>query len=118
MRRRDGLFDQPFGQGLRRVTVLHIQQKFDVPFGSLNGRKIQPRRCKMVGDGISLCHFQHFPMGGRVAHDTLFPDFFPARFKLRPGQRIAVTTAPDRLQLITFQDSEQFCAIENKLMRR
>ncbi len=37
---------------------------------------------------------------------------------LRPGQRITVTAAPDKLQLITFQDSEQFCAIENKLMRR
>lgn len=39
-------------------------------------------------------------------------------FELRPGQRMRVTAAPDRLQLITFQDSEQFCAIENKLMRR
>lgn len=47
----------------------------------------------------------------------LCADSCPCR-PLRPGQRIAVTTASDRLQLITFQDSEQFCAIENKLMRR
>ena len=47
----------------------------------------------------------------------LCADSCPCR-PLRPGQRIAVTTATDRLQLITFQDSEQFCAIENKLMRR
>ena len=37
---------------------------------------------------------------------------------LCPGQRVTVTAAPDRLRLIAFQDSEQFCAIENKLMRR
>lgn len=37
---------------------------------------------------------------------------------LQPGQRMRVTAAPRKLQLITFQDSEQFCAIENKLMRR
>lgn len=34
------------------------------------------------------------------------------------GQKILVTAAPKKLKLITFQDSEQFCAIENKLMRR
>lgn len=37
---------------------------------------------------------------------------------LLPGQRMRITAAPRKLQLITFQDSEQFCAIENKLMRR
>lgn len=37
---------------------------------------------------------------------------------LQPGQRIQVTAAAEKLQLITFQESEQFCAIENKLMRR
>lgn len=47
----------------------------------------------------------------------LCADSGPCR-PLQPGQRVTVTAAPDRLQLITFQDSEQFCAIENKLMRR
>lgn len=37
---------------------------------------------------------------------------------LLPGQKMKVTAAPEKLQLITFQESEQFCAIENKLMRR
>lgn len=37
---------------------------------------------------------------------------------LQPGQKICVTGAAEKLQLITFQESEQFCAIENKLMRR
>lgn len=37
---------------------------------------------------------------------------------LQPGARIRVTAAEEKLQLITFQESEQFCAIENKLMRR
>lgn len=41
-----------------------------------------------------------------------------ARHKIQPGQRLRVTAAPVKLQLITFQESEQFCAIENKLMRR
>lgn len=40
------------------------------------------------------------------------------RHALLPGQSICVTAAPGKLQLITFQESEQFCAIENKLMRR
>lgn len=39
-------------------------------------------------------------------------------FQLLPGQGLKVTASPVRLQLITFQDSEQFYAIENKLMRR
>lgn len=37
---------------------------------------------------------------------------------LRPGERVRITAAPGRLQLITFQEMEQFFAIENKLMRR
>lgn len=41
-----------------------------------------------------------------------------ARHLMQPGQRLQVTAAPGKLQLITFQESEQFCAIENKLMRR
>ena len=41
-----------------------------------------------------------------------------ARHLMQPGQRLRVTAAPAKLQLITFQESEQFCAIENKLMRR
>lgn len=40
------------------------------------------------------------------------------RHVLMPGQKICVTAAPGKLQLITFEESEQFCAIENKLMRR
>lgn len=40
------------------------------------------------------------------------------RHALLPGKKICVTAAPGKLQLITFQESEQFCAIENKLMRR
>lgn len=40
------------------------------------------------------------------------------RHLMQPGQRLRVTAAPGKLQLITFQESEQFCAIENKLMRR
>ncbi len=40
------------------------------------------------------------------------------RHALLPGEKICVTAAPGKLQLITFQESEQFCAIENKLMRR
>lgn len=40
------------------------------------------------------------------------------RHLIQPGQRLQVTAAPGKLQLITFQESEQFCAIENKLMRR
>lgn len=37
---------------------------------------------------------------------------------LIPGEKLVVCAAPKKLQLITFQESEQFCAIENKLMRR
>lgn len=37
---------------------------------------------------------------------------------LQAGQRMWVSAAPGKLQLIAFQESEQFCAIENKLMRR
>lgn len=37
---------------------------------------------------------------------------------LLPGEWVEITAAPGKLQLITFQESEQFCAIENKLMRR
>lgn len=37
---------------------------------------------------------------------------------LQPGQKVRITAAPGRLQLITFQELEQFLAIENKLMRR
>lgn len=37
---------------------------------------------------------------------------------LLPGQKIQVTAASHKLKLITFTESEQFCAIENKLMRR
>lgn len=37
---------------------------------------------------------------------------------LLPGETVRITSAPGKLQLITFQESEQFCAIENKLMRR
>lgn len=40
------------------------------------------------------------------------------RHALLPGQKICITAAPGKLQLITFEESEQFCAIENKLMRR
>lgn len=40
------------------------------------------------------------------------------RHALLPGQKISITAAPGKLQLITFEESEQFCAIENKLMRR
>ena len=36
---------------------------------------------------------------------------------LQPGDVLTVTAAPQKLQLITFYDSEQFHAIENKLMR-
>lgn len=39
-------------------------------------------------------------------------------YQLLPGQRMQVESAPVKLQLITFRESEQFCAIENKLMRR
>lgn len=41
-----------------------------------------------------------------------------ARQMLLPGEQVEITAAPGKLQLITFQESEQFCAIENKLMRR
>ena len=40
-----------------------------------------------------------------------------AQCDLRPGDVLTVTAAPQKLQLITFYDSEQFHAIENKLMR-
>lgn len=40
------------------------------------------------------------------------------RHPLLPGKTVRITAAPGKLQLITFQESEQFCAIENKLMRR
>lgn len=40
------------------------------------------------------------------------------RHVLLPGEKLRITAAPGKLQLITFQESEQFCAIENKLMRR
>ena len=40
------------------------------------------------------------------------------QYSLMPGQRMRVSAAPHKLQLITFQESEQFFAIENKLMRR
>lgn len=40
------------------------------------------------------------------------------RHALLPGKAVRITAAPGKLQLITFQESEQFCAIENKLMRR
>ena len=39
-------------------------------------------------------------------------------YMLEPGERFRVTAAPEKLQLITFCESEQFYAIENKLMRR
>lgn len=37
---------------------------------------------------------------------------------LMPGEKLLVGAAPKKLKLIAFQASEQFCAIENKLMRR
>lgn len=37
---------------------------------------------------------------------------------LQPGESIRVTASARKLQLVTFAESEQFCAIENKLMRR
>lgn len=40
------------------------------------------------------------------------------RHRILPGQKILITAAPEKLRLITFEESEQFCAIENKLMRR
>lgn len=40
------------------------------------------------------------------------------RCDLQPGESVRVTASAHKLQLITFADSEQFCAIENKLMRR
>ena len=40
------------------------------------------------------------------------------RCDLQPGDSIRVTASAQKLQLVTFADSEQFCAIENKLMRR
>ena len=40
-----------------------------------------------------------------------------AQCDLQPGDVLTVTAAPQKLQLITFYDSEQFHAIENKLMR-
>lgn len=40
------------------------------------------------------------------------------RCVLQPGESVRVTASAQKLQLITFADSEQFCAIENKLMRR
>lgn len=39
-------------------------------------------------------------------------------YLLQAGQRMQVSAASGKMQLIAFQDSEQFCAIENKLMRR
>lgn len=39
-------------------------------------------------------------------------------YVLEAGERFRVTAAPEKLQLITFRESEQFYAIENKLMRR
>ncbi|MGN0983572.1 MAG: NAD(+)/NADH kinase [Gemmiger sp.] len=37
---------------------------------------------------------------------------------LAPGEKLVVGSAEHSLQLITFDAAEQFCAIENKLMRR
>lgn len=37
---------------------------------------------------------------------------------LPPGEKLEITAAGYSLQLITFDAAEQFCAIENKLMRR
>ncbi len=37
---------------------------------------------------------------------------------LLPGESLQITGGRQRLQLITFDDAEQFHAIENKLMRR
>lgn len=40
------------------------------------------------------------------------------RCDLQPGDSVRITASAQKLNLITFADSEQFCAIENKLMRR
>ena len=37
---------------------------------------------------------------------------------LLPGERLCITGGGQGLQLIAFDDAEQFHAIENKLMRR
>lgn len=41
-----------------------------------------------------------------------------AQCELQPGEALNLTTAPDALQLIVFDGTEQFHAIETKLMRR
>lgn len=41
-----------------------------------------------------------------------------AQCPLAPGESLQITAADHCLKLITFDDAEQFCAIENKLMRR
>lgn len=41
-----------------------------------------------------------------------------ARCDLQPGEAVNISTAPDQLGLITFGGTEQFHAIETKLMRR
>lgn len=41
-----------------------------------------------------------------------------ARCDLQPGESLTITTATEKLGLITFDETEQFRAIETKLMRR
>lgn len=41
-----------------------------------------------------------------------------AQCTLAPGETLRITASDHCLKLITFDDAEQFCAIENKLMRR
>ena len=62
--------------------MLHVHQKLDVALGSLDGRKIQARRGKMVGHGIALGHLQHLTVGGRLTHDAFFSYFLAPGLKL------------------------------------
>ncbi len=41
-----------------------------------------------------------------------------SRCDLQPGESLTITTAVEQLGLITFDETEQFRAIETKLMRR
>lgn len=62
------------------------QQKLNVAFRSLDGRKIQPFRCKMVLCCVFDGSMQDLAMGGGLPHDTFLADLFSSGLKLRLDQ--------------------------------
>ena len=101
------LFNQAVRQRLRGLAVLDIQQIFNVALGSLDGRKIQTCRGKVVCHGVPLGHLQHLAVGGRVTDNTLFTDLFAAGLKLRL----------DEADADSLRRADRICDRENMLER-